>query len=143
MLLDADHLRIGALLDKLVAVVRADDRVAALATWSEAEEAILRHFNLEEMFIFPALLSAHPDEIAVLEREHNEMRRILGELGVAFELHTVRCDTIENLCLRLRHHAGVERGFAYGDSSAKLEPGAARSLLARMRHFGKSHASQP
>src|SRR5438132_1095943 len=83
---------------------RAADRVGALKSWRRAEEAILAHLDGEEMFLLPALSSAVPAEAARLRAEHAEIRRTLGEIGLACELHTVRCEAVEAFCASLREH---------------------------------------
>ena len=135
VLLQEDHDRIDALLSSLIASVRADDRDAIASAWSLVEEALLRHFDAEEMFIFPVLARAHGGEIRELRREHDEMRHALGEIDLAIELHTVRCEPIEDLCARLREHAKREDALAYVEAEQELHPAAVRSLLKRLRRL--------
>ena len=137
-ILDDDHKRIDALLTKLLAAVRADDREGAAKEWSRVEDALLRHFDVEEMFVFPALASTHAVEVDALKREHDEMRCTLGEIGLAFDLHTARCAPIEGLCQRLRDHAERESALAYVEAERKLHVTAARSLLQRLKRFASS-----
>jgi hemerythrin-like domain-containing protein len=133
VLLLEDHKRIDALLDRLLAVVRADDREASEKVWKQVEASLLKHFDVEEMFVFPAVREGHSAEIDGLRREHDAMRRRLGELGLALELHTLRCDAIESLCAALREHAEREDALAYVQAGRTLSIGVARSIAARIK----------
>jgi hemerythrin-like domain-containing protein len=133
ILLLEDHKRIDALLDRLLAAVRADDREASQTLWKQCEESLLKHFDVEEMFVFPAIREGHSAEVDGLRREHDTMRRRLGELGLALELHTLRCDAIESLCTALREHAEREDSLAYVQAGRTLSIGVARSIAARIK----------
>jgi hemerythrin-like domain-containing protein len=132
LLLD-DHRRLDALLDRLRAAVHADDREASEKVWKMVEEGLLRHFDVEEMFVFPALRESNGAEIDRLRREHDGLRRQLGELGLALELHTLRCEAIEELCAALREHAEREDSLAYVQAGRKLSIGVARSIASRIK----------
>jgi hemerythrin-like domain-containing protein len=137
-LLEADHRSIDALLLTVVTAVRADDRDAAAKAWTSLEVAVLRHFDIEEMFVFPALASAHGVEVEGLKREHDEIRCLLGEISLAFDLHTVRCATVEDLCSRLRDHAQREEALAYVEADRKMHLGAVQSVFERLKRFAGS-----
>lgn len=132
LLLD-DHRRLDALLDRLLAAVRADDREASQKTWKKVEEGLLRHFDVEEMFVFPSLRDGYGTEVEQLRREHDGLRRQLGELGLAVELHTLRCEAIEKLCAALREHAEREDSLAYVQAGHSLSVGVARSIASRIK----------
>jgi hemerythrin-like domain-containing protein len=131
--LEEDHRHISSLLERLVVLLRADDRVGAIKALRTAEEVILAHLDGEEMFLLPALASAIPAEATRLRAEHAEIRRTLGELGLACELHTVRAEAVEAFCASLREHAEREEAILYAEAERRLPVLSARSLLARLR----------
>jgi hemerythrin-like domain-containing protein len=128
-----DHKRIDALLDRLVAAVRADDREASQKVWKKAEDVLLKHLDVEEMFVFPALREGHAAEIDRLRKEHDGLRRQMGEIGLSLELHTARCEAIESFCTALREHAEREDSMAYVQAGRSLSIGVARSIAARIK----------
>jgi hemerythrin-like domain-containing protein len=128
-----DHRRIDGLFDRLVAAVRSGDREATERAFKRSEEAILRHLDVEEMFVFPALREGHAKEIDRLRRDHDEIRKQLGELGLALELHTIRADAVESFAAMLREHAEREESLAYVQAGHTLSIGVARSIAARIK----------
>jgi hypothetical protein len=133
-----DHERIDALLRRLVDTLRAEDRDVAAQLWTNVEEALLRHFDVEEMFVFPALGDSFSADVAVLRAEHADLRRALGEIGLAFDIHAARCEPVEALCTRLRAHAAREDALAYREVTEHLAGRAARSLVDRVRGVARS-----
>jgi hemerythrin superfamily protein len=132
IVLEEDHRRINQLLDRLVAGVRSDDREAAAATWARVEKALLQHLDVEEMFVFPALMHSHAKEIDALLREHVALRREVGILGLAVDLHTVRAEAIEAFCATLREHAEREESLAYMQAEQRLPVNVARAIFDRI-----------
>lgn len=132
-LLDHDHRVLDALLDRVVATVRSDDREAGTAIWSELEASLLRHFDVEEMLVFPALAARHAAEVTALQQEHAEIRQALGEIGISFDLHLVRAEAIESLCERLRAHAAREANLAYEQAGESLDAPARAAIARRLR----------
>jgi len=132
VLLD-DHRRIDALLGDLLAAVHADDREAVEKSLAKVESALLAHLNVEEMFVFPALADAHAAEIDRLRREHATIRRELGEMGIAAELHALRAGTVEAFCNALKEHAEREDSLAYPQAERKLPANIARAIVDRIK----------
>jgi hemerythrin-like domain-containing protein len=132
VVLEEDHRNLDRLLDRLLAAVRADDRELEQQTWTRFERALLAHLDVEEMFVFPAIAAAHPEEIVGLRREHDGLRRDLGSLGLAFELHTVRAEVIERLCASLREHAKREESLAYAAAERSLSADIAQAIFRRL-----------
>jgi hypothetical protein len=132
IVLEEDHRHVSALLDRLVACVRADDREAAATAWSRMEKALLKHLDVEEMFVFPALLASHREEVEGLLREHAVLRRELGVLGLAIDLHAARAEAIEAFCAVLREHAARESSLAYAQVEQRLTVNIARAIVDRI-----------
>jgi hypothetical protein len=132
VLLAEDHRHIEQLLERFLAGVRADDREASGKAWTRLEKAVLRHFDVEEMFVLPQLRGAFPVEVDRLLMEHAALRARLGEIGLALELHTARCEPIEEFCQALREHAEREDSLAYAEAARRLPASAVRSIATRI-----------
>ena len=132
IVLQTDHKHIDGLLDRLIAAVRADDREAAAAGWARVEKALLNHLDVEEMFVFPALVDGHAKEVDALLREHAVLRRELGAIGLTIDLHAVRCEKVESFCATLREHAAREESLAYAEAEQRISVSVARSIFERI-----------
>ncbi len=132
IVLEEDHRHIDALLDRLVACVRSDDREAAATAWARFEETLLKHLDVEEMFVFPTRTHGHPAEVEGLLKEHAVLRRELGNIGLAMELHAARADTIEAFCAALHAHAERESSLAYAQVEQRLAVQIARAIVDRI-----------
>lgn len=128
----ATHSEIEALLQQLCDEGEGNAQPELQHTWDELERKLLLHLAEEELYLFPALTRDDPDEVAALERDHADFRRLLAELGVGIELHTVRLETLEQLRKRLNEHARREDDKLYRWAAASPEPGP-RTLLQRIR----------
>lgn len=133
IILEADHAAIDAMLCELADEVRAEDRTIAPGTWDRIEGAVLAHMNVEEMFIIPLLAVEDAEAAEGLLRAHADIRHRLGELGLAFDLHTVRADAIDDFCTRLRTHGAQEAELVYPLAERRLPVSTVRSLLLRLR----------
>ncbi|MGO8996784.1 MAG: hemerythrin domain-containing protein [Polyangiaceae bacterium] len=143
IVLQEDHRRIDALLDRLVACVRADDRDAEAESWTRVETALLQHLDVEEMFVFPALTHGHAKEVEALLREHAALRRELGAIGLALDLHTVRAETIETFCAMLRDHAEREDSLAYPQAEQRLPVNVVRVIVDRLARSTVARRRKP
>jgi hemerythrin-like domain-containing protein len=112
-LLARDHDRLDRLFEALSNALRADAREDAVRLWSQFEDELVRHMELEEKSILPALEKAEPKEARDLLREHGEMRAKLAELGVAVDLHQVRSEIVGEFIDQLRRHARREDALCY------------------------------
>jgi hypothetical protein len=106
----------------------------------------LNHLDVEEMFVFPVVAETHPKEVDALLREHAALRREIGALGLAVDLHTVRRETIDGLCARVREHGEREDALVYTLAEQRLPVSAVRSLVNRVlgaapRPSGKGRAA--
>lgn len=120
------------LLDRLRAAVRAGDREAMQTRWATLERVLLQHLDVEEVFVFPALKKDHAAEVEALLQEHAAIRRQIGELGLALELHTLRSEAIESFCGFLRDHAARENAMAYAQADRLLAADLVRMIAARI-----------
>jgi hypothetical protein len=132
-LLERDHARLEQLLKRASCSVRDDDCRDAEDRWDELECALLAHLDAEEMFVIPELARANPKEAHALLDEHQRIRRELGAIGIAFELHTIRADAVDAFCARLREHAAHEEVLMYPLVESELPHASLTSLLRRLR----------
>lgn len=128
------HVRIDALLKDLQDHITGDDREAMRLGWGRLEDAVLTHLNVEEMHFLPAITSKDPTHARQVRIEHEEIRARLGQLGLEFELHTVRAEAIDDLASQLRKHARFEEMGLYPLAEEVLDRAHHRSILARVRH---------
>ncbi len=133
IVLEEDHHHIDTLLERLAVELRADDRDGAIRAWRRVESVTLAHLDAEEMFLFPALADSEPLEAVKLLDEHAQIRRRMGELGLAFELHTARTAAFEGFCALLRGHAEREAALFYPLAERRIPVSTARTLLERLR----------
>jgi uncharacterized protein (TIGR02284 family) len=81
--------------------------------WNELEELLLRHVNAEEMFLLPAFSKEEPTEASVLRAEHTEIRKQLGEIGLALDLHSLRLEQIDDVYRAVARHIARETRTLY------------------------------
>lgn len=131
-LLEHDHDRLESLYEKLIAAFRADAGDEVIRLWSQFEVRLLRHMDVEEELILPALADEDPAEVEVLLAEHAEIRRTLTELGIAVDLHSTRSEVVEQFLALLRRHAAREDALAYRWAEANLSPETTGEVHARL-----------
>ena len=131
-----DHRCIDAALDRLLAATRDDEREICARLWAKVEKMLLAHLDVEEMFVFPALAETLAPEVERLRREHAAIRRELGEIGVALDLHVLHASAIEAFCASLREHAAREESLVYAQAERKLTVNIARAIVDRIRAAG-------
>ncbi len=136
-LLETDHAHLDKMLTTVAQSVRDDALADAEARWNELETALLAHLDAEEMFVIPLLMAVNRDEARAIPTEHAEIRGVLGDIGIAFELHTVRADAIDAFCERLRAHAAHEEFLLYGQIAADLPISNARRLRRSLQRRGR------
>ena len=143
IVLEEDHRHIATLLERLVVNVRADDRSAAREAWDRVERALLAHLDAEESWLFARLSEIAPSEAGLLSDEHAELRRMMGELDLAFDLHAVRSVDIAAFSARLADHAEREGALLYPVAERRLEVSRARALLAHLCGAAMVRAGDP
>jgi uncharacterized protein (TIGR02284 family) len=108
-----DHDRITQSLRRIVEFVRADDVVCAREEWADLEDLLLRHMEAEEMFLLPYFEQERPGDCRQLRGDHVDIRRRLGEIGLAFDLHAVRAERLEEFVAFLTRHVNEENASLY------------------------------
>ncbi len=111
--LDQDHRELSQLLARLSQDARDPSGLELQATWSELEHRLLAHLYAEEQYLLPLVEASHPEQAERTRREHEMIRRLVAELGVAVELHSVREPAISELVRTLDEHAEWEDSALY------------------------------
>jgi hemerythrin-like domain-containing protein len=112
-ILRRDHERLEKIYGDLLAAYRSGDWETVRTQWAVFEPAISTHMETEEHDVFPDLRAINPEEADALLAEHAELRRILGTLGVAIDLHAVPGGDAQELVARLRAHGAREEAVLY------------------------------
>ena len=135
-----DHARLAESLGRLVDFVKASDHPLAREEWDAFEDAILRHMDAEEVYLLPAFGNRHAGEAAAIRNEHDAIRRQVGEIGVAFDLHTLRAERIEGLERLLHTHAEREAREFYRWADREENRGRLKITLDHLgeKVFGRS-----
>jgi hypothetical protein len=74
-------------------------------TWGDVERAVLAHLAEEERRVLPLVAAHDPEAHRAIAREHDAVRRLLAEIAVGIEVHSVRLTTIQVLARTLRTRA--------------------------------------
>jgi len=120
LLLPDHHHRIEVFLEDLRSAARVDDRSALHDAWDALENAVLSHISAEEEHILPPFAEVYPEEAEAIRVEHDEIRRLLDDLGVSVDLKRLSVGIADELVGRLREHARREDGFLYPWAQRKL-----------------------
>jgi len=111
--LTADHERLEALFERLLAAFDDDDREACAELWTTFESDLCAHMSDEERYLIPELLRQDPPKARAILEEHKLIRHRLAELGTAVDLHCLRRDTARAFIDELRAHARTEDRTLY------------------------------
>jgi hemerythrin superfamily protein len=125
-----DHARLDRLYAELLDAYHEEKWSLVDEAWGPFESGLRAHMAAEETHVFPGLDELEPGEVAALRVEHAELRKLLGELGVAVELHAVRENVARALVDRLHAHAAREDRIVYRWADEKLRPGTLVALSA-------------
>jgi Hemerythrin HHE cation binding domain len=126
----ADHLRLEALVEEVLAAFEANDREGVARLWTALESGLLAHFDAEETHLIPELLSSTSARDArVIIGEHRHLRARLAELGVGIDLHMVRVEMARDFVHELRAHARNEERLLYPWADEHLGENEQRSML--------------
>jgi hemerythrin superfamily protein len=128
--LTQEHRHVEALLERMSDSVRIGDPRALCEAWNRFDKELNEHMRFEEEELLPRFAEVDPPEARALLAEHQELRRLLGELGVGVELHSLRADVVEQLFARLRAHAKREDQILYPWAVGWLAASEARAELA-------------
>jgi len=92
------------------------------------------HIRYEERELFPLAEPFHAERVAALRAEHDRIRKLIAELGVRADLHTLTKRAVDDLVETLRRHAEEEDRTVYRWVEANAPEDSRRhlmSLLAR------------
>jgi hemerythrin superfamily protein len=114
-----DHERLEELFAELANAVDGADPATIQRVWSQFEQALMAHLEAEERHLMPAVEKRHPDDVRRTRGEHESIRRLVQELGVRADIHTLRKEVADQLITTLREHAKREEKTIYlwGDES--------------------------
>jgi hypothetical protein len=108
-----DHHRLEELYDELLDAFRAPPTSLLVEAWAPFAAGLREHMELEEAEVLPELERRDPTEVAVLRRDHVELRGLLVELDAAIGLERRPEEGVGVLMVRLREHAAREDALAY------------------------------
>jgi hemerythrin superfamily protein len=128
-LLLSDHERLDKLFAQLLDDVHCGEWSVCQTTWSCFERELLEHLDAEEKHLLPIFEREYPDETSALREEHTNIRLLLADLGVKFELHAVREPLARRFIEFLQAHAAREEALLY--RWAKDLPPEVAKILAR------------
>jgi len=128
--LQADHQRLTSIVSRLMDFVEASDDSLIREEWDQLESALLRHLDAEEMLLLPMFESEHAADVAAIRAEQTRLRTLLGEGGIALELHTLRVEDVGVLRSMLSAHAAhMDQTVASLREPARSEVDRARGIL--------------
>jgi polyisoprenoid-binding protein YceI len=125
-----DHERLERQFQSIVAEASCDDPIELREAWRTFEGELLRHFEDEEVHIFPAFSQQRPVDARVLLAEHERIRASLTRLGIDLDLHCLPADRIAEFVGSLRAHARREDEVLYPWAAHRLSE-AARDRIRR------------
>src|SRR5512138_3536690 len=95
--LEQDHKRLEALMTDLMNAVDGIDQPTLQKVWAEFEAGLLSHLDAEEKYLLPRFEAESPGVVREIRAEHEQIRRLVAELGVATDLHLLRKTVAEDL----------------------------------------------
>ena len=106
--LERQHLWLDEALNDIACAAELGESAPLLRAWSAFEAGLSSHLDFEERELFPLVEPLHAEALGALRRDHDEIRRLVAELGVRAEIHTLRRDAVDELVETLRRHAEHE-----------------------------------
>ena len=91
----------------------ADEPRDLTRRWSEVEHQLLDHMTAEEHLLLPAYQRADPENAQDLRDQHARLRERAFDIGIAIQLHTIRCEQLQQFVAELRAHARNEEASLY------------------------------
>lgn len=107
------HERIERHLRELGEAVEADDAQELQRVWAAFEAELFSHLETEERDLFPLVEPFHPEDIRALKVEHEQIRRLVCELGLCCDLHALNGTALAQLMQNLHRHAEYEGRTLY------------------------------
>ena len=131
--LDQDHRELDALLWRLSEDACAPNSGALEATWDDLERRLLAHLEAEEQYLLPLVEARHPAQVECTRSEHEQIRRLVSELGIAIELHAARQPAISELIRVLHEHAEREDRTLYRFAGEKASAAVQRRIVTMLK----------
>jgi hemerythrin superfamily protein len=131
--LGAHHREIEAACLEIMSAGFADDARDLTFRWGKVERELLEHMAAEERMVLPAYQRANPENAQDLRDEHAVLRERALDIGIAIQLHTIRCEHLQQFVDRLRAHARHEEASLYRWAQGNLDAGHRHTLLALVR----------
>jgi hemerythrin-like domain-containing protein len=125
----AEHALLEQALFELACAAEGADRSALVQAFTEVERGLVAHLELEERELFPLVEPFHPDAIETARKNHEEIRRLLADLGVRADLHTLDKATVDELVEVLRRHFEHEDRTLYHWLETNAPEGTRRELV--------------
>ncbi len=129
----ADHRRLEALLERLLAAFVANDNMQMSSLWTELERGLLAHMETEEAQLLGRLEGPSPAVAEALLADHQRIRQQLAELGVAIDLHAIRLETARSFFDDLRAHSDREEQVLYRWADELLDAGERSAIVDGLR----------
>jgi iron-sulfur cluster repair protein YtfE (RIC family) len=130
--LTAEHRHVEELLEQMRSAVQVDDPRALCEAWTGFERELTEHMRFEEEVLLPRFAEVEPFEARALRSEHDDLRRLIDELGVRTDLHALRAEVADQLFARLRAHARREDAILYPWAARYLADADPRVELSRL-----------
>ena len=108
-----DHARLEGLFRDLLNAAEGIDQPTLRRVWTQFEAGLLAHLDAEEQYLLPHFAKERPVAVRTIRAEHEQIRRLVAELGVATDLHLLRKRTTDDLIAALRAHAQRETQSLY------------------------------
>lgn len=112
-LLDQHHREIEDACLAILSAGFADEPRDLARVWGDVEHKLLDHMMAEEQFLLPAYQRVDPENAQDLRDQHARLRERAYEIGVAIQLHTIRCEQLQQFVADLRAHARNEEASLY------------------------------
>jgi uncharacterized protein (TIGR02284 family) len=131
-----DHTEFEASLERLRTFALADDAELVRGEWNDLEKAVLRHVDAEDMFLLPNFALDDPGVAATLHAEHSEIRKQLGEVGLALDLHALRLEQLDTLYRAIARHVALEERTLYPWANDERHRPLIDAVVRRLPHAG-------
>lgn len=136
--LEQDHRQLTEGLARLLDSETASDAALLREEWDALEARILRHLDAEEMFLLPGFQRDRAAEAVSIRDQHALIRKHLGEIGIAIDLHLLRAAQVTAFRDLLLAHVDEERKTLYAWARAQADEPSVRVLLHRLERAAES-----
>ncbi|HEX7840304.1 MAG TPA: hemerythrin domain-containing protein [Kofleriaceae bacterium] len=112
-ILDQHHREIEDACLAILGAGFADQPRDLVKCWADIEHQLADHMAAEEHLVIPAYQRVDPENAQELRDQHARLRAQAFEIGVAIQLHTIRCEQLQQFVAELRAHARNEEASLY------------------------------